>query len=120
MAEVVLNRKNHSAVVHAVANATLNVAGSNTSESDIYLEGENEILGATISKLFWGAANGEHWEVDRGGNTVLVLPESGAMDFAGEGMAITKDDEANLGLTLSGGDGFIMLELKKNGTQRTD
>jgi hypothetical protein len=113
----VINRRGASAVIHVTANSTVVIAG-NSSVSNIAFGGGNSEIEETItngyiSQVWWGASNG-YWSVARGANTVLVLNNSGHMDFAGQGAAITQYSSANAVLTLTDStDGFLMMEIQK-------
>jgi hypothetical protein len=114
----IINRRGASAVVHVVANTTVVITG-NSSTSNIAFGGGNTQIEETvtngyISQVWWGAQPSGYWTVARGSNTYLVLNNSGHMDFAGQGAAITADSTANAVLTLNGtANGFIMVEFQK-------
>lgn len=113
---VLINKKGLSAVIHLTANATINVVGNST-VSDIAV-GNEVITGATITQIWYGSANGGHWEIKRGSNTALVVDSTGYMDFAGNGITINKDVDAatlvaNLNSTTTG---FVVIELTKQPT----
>jgi hypothetical protein len=112
------NRKNLSFTVHAVANTgTITVAG-NSSVSNVAISDE-VLTGAYITQVWAGSPSGNaaYWTVSRGANTVLVLDSSGYYDYAGCGNPITLDSTATLSANLVGAtDGYIMLELTKEGT----
>lgn len=114
----IINRRGASAVVHVTANAEIVLTG-NSSVSNIAFGGGNSqieetITNAYISQVWWGTDAGR-WTVARGANTYLVLNNSGHMDFAGQGAAITADSTAaNAVFTLSGtANGFLMVEFQK-------
>ena len=101
--------------VHITANATIVVAGD-SSVSNIALSGEN-VNSAHISQVWWSSSNSSYWTVKRGSNTVLVLTETGYLDFAGNGLGLQIDQAANLVITLTGtGVGFLALEGQKKAT----
>ena len=110
---VLINKKGLSAVIHLTANATVNIVGNSTT-SDIAI-GDEVVGGATITQIWYGCANGGHWEVKRGSNTAIVVDTSGYMDFAGNGITLNKDVVAttlvaNLNTTTTG---FVIIELTK-------
>jgi hypothetical protein len=111
----IINRIGSSAVFHTNANTTVVVAG-NSSVSNIATP--NEVLtGASITQVWYGCASGGHWVVQRGSNTVLVLSESGYMDFAGSGASLVLHSTANVVMTLVGAsNGYCMVELQKEPT----
>lgn len=116
---IIHNRKNLSVTVHATSNATLTIAGNN-SVSNVAI-GDEVLTGAAIKQI-WASSpsgNGAYWTVKRGANTVVVMDSTSWFDFAGNGNLLNKDSSATLVLELSNvGDdqGFIMIELQKEGT----
>lgn len=101
--------------VHVTANASIVVSG-NSSVSNIALSGE-VVNSAHISQVWWGSSNSSYWTVKRGSNTVIVLTETGYMDFAGNGLGLQQDQTANIEITLTGsGVGFLALEGQKKAT----
>ena len=115
----IINRRGASAVIHVTANAELAITG-NSSVSNVAFGGgntqiEETITNGYISQVWWGSDNpNATWRVARGSNTYLVLNNSGHMDFAGHGAAITADSTANAVITLNGtANGFLMMEIQK-------
>lgn len=109
---VLINKKGKSAVIHLTANATITVAG-NSSVSNVASVGE-ELTGATISQVWYGSSNSGHWVIKRGANTVMVLTQSGHMNFAGHSVSLNMDAGATLVAELVNTDtGFITLEMSK-------
>ena len=113
----IINRRGASAVVHVVANTTVVITGNSSTSNIAFGSGnaqiEETITNGYISQVWWGT-DGGRWTVARGSNTYLVLNNSGHMDFAGQGAAITADSTANAVLTLSGtANGFLMVEFQK-------
>lgn len=101
--------------VHVTANATVIVSGNN-SVSNIALAGET-VTSAHISQVWWSSSNSSYWTVKRGANTVLVLTETGYLDFAGNGLGLQIDQTANIVFELTGsGVGFVALEGQKKAT----
>jgi hypothetical protein len=109
-----------NAMLHFVANSYANVAG-NTSNSDIAV-GNEVVLGASISYIWWGSSNQTtNWSVARGGNTIMTLNGTGAMDFL-EGDALIAGSNSsvnalssNVVVTLNGGGtGFVRVRMHKN------
>ncbi len=116
------NRKNLSVTVHCTSNATFVIAG-NTTVSNVAI-GDEVLTGASIKQAWYSSSSGNtaYWTVKRGANTVLVLDSTGWMDFAGNGNLLNKDASANLVLQLvnaADDEGFLMIELQKEGTQAT-
>lgn len=116
------NRKNLSVTVHATSNATFVIAGNN-SVSNV-ATGDEVLTGAAIKQIWYGSpsGNGAFWTVKRGSNTIAIVDGTGWMDFAGNGNMINKDSSATLVLELNNAaddQGFIMVELQKEGTNPT-
>lgn len=122
MFKIVTNQKFRAATLLFTGDNTVTLVG-NSSTSDIALEGE-EILGATITRVWSGNAGDSWWDVRRGANTVYVATTSAFMDFAGNGCAITLDQTADLSVNLNDlpadGKGTIMIEIRKVVSGRTD
>lgn len=109
---VLINKKGLSAVIHLTANATINVSGNSTT-SDIAI-GDEVVGGATITQIWYGCANGGHWEVKRGSNTAIVVDSTGYMDFAGNGITLNRDITSTLVANLNSATaGFVVIELTK-------
>ena len=120
MAVTVTSKKNKSAIIHITnANASLVVAG-NTSQSNIATADE-QIANAVIKQVWWGVDAGSV-QVARGGagaaNNVLVLSQTGHMNFAADGTVVNAGNTAaNISVNFSGtSNGFIMIEVSKGGT----
>jgi hypothetical protein len=114
---IINNKKGLSAVVHLTSNATITVTG-NSSVSNVAI-GDETVIGAYISQIWYGSANGAtgYWEIKRGANTVGVFSGTGYMDFAGNGIALNNDSSATLVANLnSAAAGFIVIELTKSPT----
>lgn len=112
---IISNKYNGTVITHDTANATYVVVGNNTVSNLTY--SNTEIINSgTIRRVVWGTSTG-YWTVKRGANTVLVL--SGSNEMLLNGMSITKDKTANVVVELSGGTGFIMLEIAKQGNNPT-
>lgn len=101
--------------IHVTAGETIVVSG-NSSVSNIALSGET-VNSAHISQVWWGSSNASYWTVKRGSNTILVLPDCGYLDFAGNGLGLQIDQQANIVISLTGsGAGFLALEGQKKAT----
>lgn len=97
-------------ILHDTANATY-VAVGNSSQSNLAITNVQTIDSVSISKVWFGAANGGYWTISRGANLVFVGAGSDTMQF--DGGSINKDPTANLVFTLNGTTtGFIMTEIK--------
>lgn len=117
------NKKNLSATIHVSAansgniivsgnSTTTNVGGTSTCFAV-----SNEVLnGAVITQVFWGTDAGSI-QILRGSNLVSTFTQSGQVDYAGSGMALTKDKAANVVINFAGSaNGYCIIELQKTGT----
>lgn len=98
-------------VIHGTANASYIVVG-NSSVSNI-ASGQEIVTGASIAQVWWGVSNGGYCTVSRGANTILVLTESGSMNFVDDHIPISIDTTANVSFAINGGVGFVMVEMQK-------
>lgn len=129
-----INRSGSSAVVHVTGNDCIVIAG-NSSVSNIAFGNSSvyeTITGASITQVWWGStgiSGNSYWVVNRGlgsagspvttvnANTVLVLPDSGYMDYAGTGAALIKNLTANCSVALyNSTTGYLMVEFQKTPT----
>lgn len=119
---ILLNRKNTSAVLHfASANGLVITAGNSTTTNvdgtSVCLATDNEVLGGvSIVQAIYGVdpASDGCIVVKRGSNVVAVFDSTGTIDYAGTGMAITKDAAANLVVEFdSTANAYLMLEVQK-------
>jgi len=118
MSNVIINRKNTSAVLHFTANATVVIAGNSSVSNVAYLN--ETVKGASITQATFGSPSGSgaYWVVKRGANTVAVFDSTAQLDFAGYGIPITLFPAANLTVELVGSsNGFLMLEIQKLDSQ---
>lgn len=124
MAVTLSPRKNTSVVLHVSSANTGNVvvAGNSTTTNvggtSTCLAISNEILtGVYIAQAHWGIEGNGHIQVLRGSNVVAVYSQTGSVDYAGTGMALTVGNAANLQVNFVGtSNGYCMLELQKQGT----
>lgn len=113
---ILSNKYNGTVITHDTANSTYVVVGNN-SVSNIASTNTEVVDSATIRRVVWGTDGTGYWTVKRGANTILVL--NGTNELLLNGMSINKDKSANVVVSLSGGTGFIMLELAKQGSNPT-
>lgn len=114
----IINRNKTSAVVHVTSNTTITVSGNSSVSNIAFGDGNTQIeetlTGASISQIFWGSAPNAYWNVKRGTTLVLTLPNSGSIDFAGSGCALTANSANAVVVELVGSaNGFLMMELQK-------
>ena len=69
-----------------------------------------------INQVYWGTDAGSI-QILRGSNLVSTFTQSGFVDFAGGGVALTKDRSANLVINFAGSaNGYCIIEVQKVGT----
>lgn len=112
---ILSNKKNLAATLHFTgANSTVIVAG-NTTNSNV-ATGNETLTGGVITQLYWGVDTGSV-QILRGANIVATLTQSGSKDFAASGLALTKDQSANVNVNFVGtANGYVLMELVKTGT----
>lgn len=121
---ILQNKYQTSVVVHATANASWVITGNN-SVSNVAVQDE-VLTGASIKQVWCGSAsgNGMYWTVTAGNSTVNsivgVYDSTAWIDYAGTGVLNSAGSTGdNIYVTLNnpaGGDGYIMMELRKHGT----
>lgn len=109
MAFTLMYNSHGRAVLHATANSTIVVAGNN-SVSNI-ASGSQELSGASITRIWYGSD--ANWSITRGANLVYLTSGSGYHYF--DGAALNLFRGANITATTESANGFIMIELKKEG-----
>lgn len=97
----IINRAGTSVVVHEIGSTTI-------TKASLQSAGET-VTGMNIAQVWWGTTG--NWTVTRTG-TILVLTETGHIDFAGDGCSLILNNTIDIGLALTGS-GYIMLELQK-------
>lgn len=100
------------AFLRVTANATINVAANSTVNSDLSFAND-QIVGATITKLIWSTANNTTTTVARGANTIIRLSGSGVMDFKSMGVALTEFPAASIVITLGDVNSCVYIECSK-------
>lgn len=77
------------------------------------------VQSASIAEIMWSADSTNRWTVKRGGggsaNNVAVLAGSGHHDYQAAGMRLETNSQltSNTTVTLSGGNGYIVVKLHK-------
>lgn len=120
---VIQNKKGTAAVIHVTSangyvlvsgnSSTSNINGSNT----CLAIADEQVRGVTITQAFWGIdpSSDGHVVIKRGSNVVAVFDSTGYKDYAGNGMALSKDASANLVIEFaSSANSYVMLELQKD------
>ena len=72
------------------------------------------VASADIVDVFWTVNGTNTWTVDRGGTTIGVFSGSGHWDLYSAGITLGTGNTSDIGLTLSGGTGFIVVNLHKS------
>lgn len=123
MATTILhNRKKTSAVIHfASSNSSIVVVGNSTttnvdSSNTCLALPDEELNGVSITQVFWGIdpSSDGHAVIKRGNNIVAVYDSTGYKDYAGSGMSLTIDSQANLVVEFAGSsNSYLMIEVQK-------
>lgn len=96
-------------ILHDTANASYVIAGDSAT-SNLSIANTQAVESAVITRFWYGTEPDAFWTVSRGDDVVAVLNGTGYMLL--DGAAININPTANLSVNLSGGNGFIMTELK--------
>lgn len=120
---ILSNKKNLSATIHvASANSGNIVVSGNSTTTNVNgtstcFAVSNEVLtGAVINQIFWGTDAGSI-QILRGSTLVGTFTQSGHLDYAGSGMAMTNTPAANLVVNFVGSaNGYALIEVQKVGT----
>lgn len=120
---IISNKKNLSATIHvAGANSGNIVVSGNSTTTNVNGSAtcfavSNEVLtGAVVNQIFWGIDTGSV-QVYRGATLLGTYTQSGHLDYAGSGMALTTNQTANLVINFVGSaNGYALVEVQKVGT----
>lgn len=114
--DILSNKRTTSVVIFANANTGNVIIAGNSTVSNV-ATGTEVLTGAAITQIVCGSAPSGtvYWEIRRGANLVFTVDSTvGVVDFAGNGLSLTKDAAANLSANLIGGtSGTILIELQK-------
>ena len=120
---IISNKKNTSATIHvSAANTTIKVSGNSTTtnvdSTPVCLAVSNEVLsGAYITQAFYGIDPAGYAVIKRGTDVVAVYDSTGYKDYAGNGLALTVGQNANLTVEFVGtANAYVLLEVQKVGT----
>lgn len=124
---IISNKKNTSATIHvSAANTTIKVSGNSTTtnvdSTPVCLAVSNEALsGAYIAQAFWGIDPAGYAVIKRGTDVVAVYDSTGYKDYAGNGLALTVGQSANLTVEfVNTANAYVLLEVQKVGTFTSD
>jgi len=67
----------------------------------------------SISQIVWAVDGTNRWTVTRGSDTVAILTGSGGQDYQGIRLETDAQLTANCNVALSGGNGYIIVQLHK-------
>ena len=107
MATVIQNTKGSGSVVTATS------TDGEITLAELKATGDETWTKATITEVFWTVNGTNTWLIDRGGTALAQFSGSGHHDYKGSGAALVTGSGSDIGLTLSGGTGFIMLIIHK-------
>ena len=120
---IISNKKNTSATIHvSVANTTIKVSGNSVTTnvdatSTCLAIGDEVLSGAYITQAFWGIDPNGYAVIKRGTTPVAIYDSTGYKDYAGNGLALTVGQTANLTVEFVGtANGYVLLEVQKAGT----
>jgi len=101
------NKNGGYAVLRATGNETINLVTAAGS-------GET-VQSMSISEILWSVDASQRWTVSRGASNVAILTGSGHHDYQASGMRLEETAQltANCNVTLSGGNGYIVVKLHK-------
>lgn len=124
---IISNKKNTSATIHvSVANTTIKVSGNsvttNVDATSTCLAVDNEVLsGAYITQAFWGIDPNGYAVIKRGTTPIAIYDSTGYKDYAGNGLALTVGQTANLTVEFVGtANAYVLFEVQKVGTFISD
>ena len=89
------------------------VITANATDAEITIA-EMQTAGLTITKadiveVFWTVNGTNTWLIDRGGTALAQYSGNGNHDYASSGLTLATGNTSDMGLTLSGGTGFIVV-----------
>ena len=81
--------------------------------AELKATGDETWTNATIIEVFWTVNGTNTWLIDRGGTALAQYSGSGHHNYKSSGFVLDANSNADIGLTLSGGTGFISLVVHK-------
>lgn len=99
------------AFVRCIANATMNVAANTTANSDLAPFSNDQITGASITKLMWSTAN--TIKIARGANTIINLTGSGNWNLKEMGCTLNEFASATIVVTINDAGSTLLMECTK-------
>lgn len=120
---IISNKKNTAATIHvSAANTTIVCSGNSTttnvdSTTTCLAIGDETLGGVYITQAFWGIDPSGYAIIKRGSSIVAVYDSTGYKDYAGNGLALTVGQSANLTVEfISTANAYVLLEVQKVGT----
>ncbi|SVC87984.1 uncharacterized protein METZ01_LOCUS340838 [marine metagenome] len=105
MATVITNKDQTSIVSATTTDGAVTLA-------EMTKSGET-VTTANIVEIFWTVNGTNTWLVDRGGTAIGQFSGSGHWDLTSSGISLATGNTADIGLTLSGGTGYIIVKVHK-------
>ena len=105
MATVLTNKDSTSIVTANATDGAITLA-------EMTKSGET-VTSADIVEIFWTVNGTNTWLVDRGGTTIGQFSGSGHWNLYFSGISLATGNTSDIGLTLSGGTGYIVLKVHK-------
>ena len=101
MATVITKTKGKTVVTANATDGAVTIAEMQTSGITITI--------ADIVEVFWTVSGTNTWLIDRGGTALAQYAGSGNHDYSASGLSLATGNTSDMGLTLSGGTGFIVV-----------
>ena len=101
MATVITKTKGKTVVTANATDGAVTIAEMQTSGLTITI--------ADIVEVFWTVSGTDTWLIDRGGTALAQYSGSGNHDYSASGLSLATGNTSDMGLTLSGGTGFIVV-----------
>ena len=101
MATVITKTKGKTVVTANATDGAVTIAEMQTSGLTITI--------ADIVEVFWTVSGTDTWLIDRGGTALAQYAGSGNHDYSASGLSLATGNTSDMGLTLSGGTGFIVV-----------
>ena len=93
---------------HGTAIVTANATDGAVTLAEITGTSET-VTTANIVEIFWTVSGTNTWLIDRGGTALAQYAGSGNHDYSASGLSLATGNTSDMGLTLSGGTGFIVV-----------
>lgn len=120
---IISNKKNTAATIHvSAANTTIVCSGNSTTTNvdtttTCLAIGNETLSGVYITQAFWGIDPSGYAIIKRGSSIVAVYDSTGYKDYAGNGLALTVGQSANLTVEfISTANAYVLFEVQKVGT----